>query len=73
MGGKGEGGNRLKRGTWIVCRFKRGLGKTKRERRGDVFEVGGEGVETPIHTRVGGAFLLAQISKANNIVTQYYY
>ena len=65
--------NRLKRGTWIVCRFKRGLGKTKRERRGDVFEVGGEGVETPIHTRVGGAFLLAQISKANNIVTQYYY
>ena len=26
--------NRLKKGAWIVCRFKRGLGK----RRGHVFE-----------------------------------
>ena len=37
----GEGGvNRLKRGVWIVCRFKRGLGK----RRGYVFEVEGGGL-----------------------------
>ena len=36
----GGGLNRLKRGLWIVFRFKRGLGK----RRGYVFEVrGGEG------------------------------
>ena len=33
------GVNRLKRGPWIVCRFKRGLGK----RRGHVFW-GGEGL-----------------------------
>ena len=31
-----RGVNRLKSGAWIVCRFKRGLGK----RRGHVFEVG---------------------------------
>ena len=36
----GGGGYRLKRGLWIVFRFKRGLGK----RRGYVFEVeGGDG------------------------------
>ena len=34
-----RGVNRLKRGLWIVCRFKRGLGN----RRGYVFEVGGGG------------------------------
>ena len=39
--------NPLKRGAWIVWRFKRGLGK----KRGYVFEVGeGAGVETPMHT-----------------------
>ena len=32
----GGGVNHLKRGAWIVCRFKRGFGK----RRGHVFEVG---------------------------------
>ena len=32
----GRGVNRLKRGAWIVCRFKRGLGKGK----GHVFDVG---------------------------------
>ena len=38
--------NRLKRGAWIVCRFKRGLGK-KKKRRGDVFELEeGRGGET---------------------------
>ena len=31
--------NRLKRGVYIICRFKRGLGK----RRDYVFEVQGEG------------------------------
>ena len=33
---RGGGVNCLKRGAWIVCRFKKGLGK----RRGRVFEVG---------------------------------
>ena len=42
--GGGEG-NCLKRGVWVVCRFKRGLGKE----RSCVFEVG-RGVETPVHT-----------------------
>ena len=35
-GGEKGGVNRLKKGAWIVNRFKRGLGK----RRGHVFEVG---------------------------------
>ena len=41
--------NCLKRGDWIVCRFKRGLGKTERLM---FLKVGGEGggVETPMHT-----------------------
>ena len=34
-GGWGRGVNRLRRGAWIVCRFKRRIGK----RRGHVFEV----------------------------------
>ena len=41
--------NRLKRGAWIVCKFKTGLGK----RRGYVFGVGGGGeggVEIPMNT-----------------------
>ena len=42
--GGGGGVNHLKRGAWIVCRFKRVLGK----RRGYVFDVGR--VETPMHT-----------------------
>ena len=33
--GRSRGVNRLKRGAWIVCRFKRGLGK----RRGHVIAV----------------------------------
>ena len=43
-GGEKGGVNRLKKGAWIVNRFKRGLGK----RRGHVFEVGR--VETQMHT-----------------------
>ena len=43
--------NCLKRGDWIVCRFKRGLGKTERLM---FLKVGGGGegvgVETPMHT-----------------------
>ena len=39
-----RGGGWLKRGAWIVCRFKRGLGK----KEGGVFE--GGGVDTPMHT-----------------------
>ena len=41
----GGGLNRLKRGTWIVCRFKSRLGK----RMGYVFEVGGEGCDPNAH------------------------
>ena len=47
-----------KGGAWIVCRFNRGLGK----RRGYEFEV-----RPQCTLWVGEAFLLTQISKANNI------
>ena len=63
----GEGVNRLKMGAWIVCKFKRGLGK----RRGHVFEMVRR-LKPQYTLWVGGAFLLTQISKANNIATQYY-
>ena len=36
-----EGCESPKKGAWIVCRSKRGLGKKKEKRRDDVFEVGG--------------------------------
>ena len=50
--------NHLKRGAWIVCRFKSGLGK-KEKRKDDVFEVGGYGkVETPMHTMNWRSFLI---------------
>ena len=40
----------LKRGIWTVSRFKRG--RACQERGGGVFEGGGgEGVDTPMHTR----------------------
>ena len=61
--------NHLKRGTWIVCRFKRGLGRKKK--KGLCFWGGeGGGVLRPQDTLwVRVAFLLTQISKVNNIVT----
>ena len=40
IGGGGGGGESPKKGFWIVCRFKRGLGK----RKGYVFEVEGGGL-----------------------------
>ena len=42
--------NCLKRGDWIVCRFKRGLGKTERLGVGGGGGGGGVGVKTPMHT-----------------------
>ena len=44
-------------GAWIVCRFKKGLGKNK---EADVFEVG---LRRQCTLWVGGAFLLTQIFK----------
>ena len=58
----------LKRGAWIVCRFKKGLGKKE-----GVMFWGGEGLRPQCTLWVGGAFLLTQVPGANNIVTQYYY
>ena len=37
--------NRLKKGAWIVCRSKTGLGKKE-----GVMFLRGRGVETPMHT-----------------------
>ena len=43
------GGNCLKKeGAWIVCRFKKGLGK----KEGVVFLKGGGGVITPMQTMI---------------------
>ena len=54
----------LKKGAWIACKFKKGLGKKE---GADVFEMG----FTPQCTLwVGGAILLTQIFKAHNILTQ---
>ena len=61
--------NCLKREAWIAD-LRWGLTK-KGKRRGYIFKVG-EGLRPQCTLRVGEA-LLAQISKANNIVTQYYY
>ena len=37
---EGGGVNRLKKGAWIVCRFKRRPGKKLANKRSHVFEVG---------------------------------
>ena len=58
------GVNCLKKSAWIVCRFRKGLGKKE---VGDVFEVG---LRPQCTLWVEGAFLLTQIFKENNIVTQ---
>ena len=58
------GANCLKMEAWIVGRFKRGLSKKIGV---DAFEVG---LRLQYTLWVGGTFLLAQISKANNIETQ---
>ena len=46
FGGRG-GAESPKKGVWIVCRFKRGLGK-KEKNKGVMFLRGG--LETPMHT-----------------------
>ena len=61
------GVNRLKRAAWIVCRFKRELGKKEKV----MFLRGEEGGLRPQCTLwVGRAFLLTQITTVSNIVTQ---
>ena len=44
-----EGVNCLKRVAWLVCIFKRGLGKEEKKKGLCFWGDGGRGVETPMH------------------------
>ena len=68
--GEGWWGWCMKKQFFWIADLRGGLTK-KEKRRGYIFKVG-EGLRPQCTLRVGEA-LLAQISKANNIVTQYYY
>ena len=55
-----------KKGAWTVCRFKGGLGK----KEGDgIFEGGGGGVDTPMHTMLLYYDSKSNLLKERNICT----
>ena len=57
------GENCLKRGAWIVCRFRRGLDKNE---KGGNFE-GGGGTDIPMHTMCDG-ILFNKVADSNTSV-----